>query len=186
MLKDWFERVDSEKTGTITAPQLKVLLFQSPFCLFQFPKIPLSSLSFALRKKTTTFDPFPNSIRALSPSETSNSLSPSSSKWSGLSTLYVYYTYFYISIHIRMYCINWCMYCTVNVAGCTILTEMALWASMVTVFSNSLFWFSLIVWVLRKLVHDFVKFVFFCQNSLHLTSSFLRSEIPIYVYNSEI
>ncbi|KAK7824002.1 hypothetical protein CFP56_034940 [Quercus suber] len=24
MLKDWFERVDSEKTGTITAPQLKV------------------------------------------------------------------------------------------------------------------------------------------------------------------
>ena len=57
---------------------------------------------------------------------------------------------------------------------------------MVTVFSNSLFWFSLIVWVLRKLVHDFVKFVFFCQNSLHSTSSFLRSEIPVYVYNSEI
>ena len=80
MLKDWFERVDSEKTGTITAPQLKVLLLQSPFCLFQFPKIPLSSLSFALRNKTTTFDLFPNSIRALSPSETSNSLSPSSSK----------------------------------------------------------------------------------------------------------
>ncbi|XP_065621674.1 uncharacterized protein LOC112012856 isoform X2 [Quercus suber] len=26
MLKDWFERVDSEKTGTITAPQLKSAL----------------------------------------------------------------------------------------------------------------------------------------------------------------
>ena len=111
MLKDWFERVDSEKTGTITAPQLKVLLLllllQSPFCLFQFPKIPLSSLSFALKKKTTTFDLFSQFDQsALSVGNLEFSLSVVQQMIRSLYSIRILYVFLHICIHIHIYCIN--------------------------------------------------------------------------------
>ena len=161
--------------------------FSISFLSISISKNPSFFSIFCPKKQNDDFWPFSQFDQsALSVGNLEFSLSVVQQMIRSLYSIRILYVFFYISIHIRMYCINWFMYCTVHIAGCTILTEMALWASMVTVFSNSLFWFSLIVWVLRKLVHDFVKFVFFCQNSLHSTSSFLRSEIPVYVYNSEI
>ncbi|KAF8406701.1 hypothetical protein HHK36_008793 [Tetracentron sinense] len=43
ILKEWFERVDSDKTGNIAAPQLKVLLFKLPS---YFPFFPNPNLNF--------------------------------------------------------------------------------------------------------------------------------------------
>lgn len=93
ILREWFDRVDSDNKGNITAAQLKVKFLPLPqptFIFNSFKRLFLVMVAMFISILTCCW----SFIRVLLPSETFNFLSRWSSKWSGTLGTHSYYIFF--------------------------------------------------------------------------------------------